>query len=219
MNYGIAAVHLDFAKEACIRTARYFRIPGTHSPEQVSSISTWLLKGYQYHHSEVDLEARTASNVPFKSPLLGLLLRGYFIEGGPKQDEILIESLKREKCIPLPLIAMTATLIGHSILQYSSGYKIENDLLAGNLAGHYRWITLSLSQLEEMTPAYFDHLQRFLYSEMMSSGPEVIPPQVYDYDALTKLVSNGTAQPDPAAGNDEDDVPDGDGQDLATASQ
>jgi hypothetical protein len=62
-----------------------------------------------------------------------------------------------------------------------------------------------------------------------SSGPDVIPPQVYDYDALTKLVLNCTAQPDPAAGNDEDDVPDGDGQDsngqdgdgqdLATASQ
>ncbi|KIK58441.1 hypothetical protein GYMLUDRAFT_246139 [Collybiopsis luxurians FD-317 M1] len=57
------------------------------------------------------------------SPLLPILLQGYFIKNKPKQDQILVDNLKTLEQIPLPLIAMTTTLIGHA-LQESLGPNI-----------------------------------------------------------------------------------------------
>lgn len=103
------------------------------------------------------IKSRTFNEVPFKSPLLGLLLRGYFIEGKPRQDRLLISFLKRKRQLPLTLIAMVTSLvsvilsvlcwgvsialnfykIGHALQEYSSGYKVENAFSVGNLSEQY----------------------------------------------------------------------------------
>jgi hypothetical protein len=44
-------------------------------------------------------------------PLLGMLLRGYFIDGKPKQDQLIVSRLRKEERIPLPLIAMGVVLV------------------------------------------------------------------------------------------------------------
>lgn len=53
----------------------------------------------------------TTDNLPFRTPLLGHILRGYFIEGRPKQDSLLIARLHRERRIPLALIVMVTVLV------------------------------------------------------------------------------------------------------------
>ena len=54
---------------------------------------------------------RTADNFPFQTPLLGYILRGYFIEGRPKRDSLLIARLHREQHIPVALIIMATVLV------------------------------------------------------------------------------------------------------------
>ncbi|KAE9384518.1 hypothetical protein BT96DRAFT_950510 [Gymnopus androsaceus JB14] len=101
---------LNIGRETRIRTAQYFDIPGTRSSQEIISLVTWPLKDRCYHHSGVDLETRTNDRFPFHSPLIGQLLRGYFIENKPKQDSVLVQQLHREKCIPIPLIIMIVVL-------------------------------------------------------------------------------------------------------------
>lgn len=135
---------------------------------KVTSVN-WLLTNRTYHHGEVDLkvfppwyscllmfhfflQSKSSNNLPFRTPLLGLLLRGYLIDGKPKQDKLLVARLQREQKIPLPLIAMGTVLvklsdlcrvdfflthpfqIGHSLQEYASGYKVENHFSVTNLA-------------------------------------------------------------------------------------
>jgi len=54
---------------------------------------------------------RTTDNFPFRTPLLAYILRGYFIEGRPKRDSLLIARLHRERCIPVALIVMATVLV------------------------------------------------------------------------------------------------------------
>jgi hypothetical protein len=78
-------------------------------------------------------QARTTIVQPFRSPLLAQLLRGYFIEGKPRQDQLLVSHLKREKRIPLPLIAMVTTLVSHVSPRSSVAlsFAIDRSLTSG----------------------------------------------------------------------------------------
>jgi len=97
-----------------------------------------MLQTRTYHHGEVDLlveassyafdlpltplfQKQSTNGRPFSSPLLGILLRGYFIEGNPKQDKLLVAYLKREGRIPLPLIAMITVLVSvfHVLISFA----------------------------------------------------------------------------------------------------
>ncbi|KIK49781.1 hypothetical protein GYMLUDRAFT_253574 [Collybiopsis luxurians FD-317 M1] len=184
MCYGTSAVRHDVGREARIRTGQFFDIPGSLSQSETISVVNWLLKDRRYHNGEVDVVKRTSNNRPFRSPLLGLLLRGYLVQGKPKQDRLLLSKLQRDERIPLPFIAMCTVLIGHSLQEFSSGYKVENEFSASNLASHYRAVVSTLNTLQQNAPAYVDLLQSDLYEQMMTAGPEVVPPQSYDYDAL-----------------------------------
>ena len=62
------------------------------------------------------LQHQKTNGRPFQSPLLEMILRGYLIEGKPKQDKLLVAHLKQERCIPLPLIAMVTVLVGSVFL-------------------------------------------------------------------------------------------------------
>lgn len=53
----------------------------------------------------------TTDNFPFRTPLLAYILRGYFIEGRPKRDSLLIATLHRERRIPVALIVMATVLV------------------------------------------------------------------------------------------------------------
>ncbi|KIK58876.1 hypothetical protein GYMLUDRAFT_245655 [Collybiopsis luxurians FD-317 M1] len=128
MSYGISAIHLDIGREAHIHTSQFFEIPGSLTRNQIISSVTWLLKDCIFHHGEVDLEKRTANGLPFQSPLLGVMLRGYLSNGKPKQDWLLITKLQREEQIPIPFIAMLTVPIQYALQEFSSGYKIKNAL-------------------------------------------------------------------------------------------
>ena len=101
-----------------------------------------------------------ANDVPFANPLLAILLRGYFIEGNPKQDQLLIARLKDEQSIPIPLIAMGTALesgfplcscdlfnlplqIGHALQEYASGSKVEHNFSVKNLGARYVYNIIS----------------------------------------------------------------------------
>ncbi|KAF5366097.1 hypothetical protein D9757_012690 [Collybiopsis confluens] len=172
MSYGPSSVQFDLGKE--------------------SSAVGWLMQDRRYHEGEVDFEARSTNGLPFQTTLIGGILRGYFIDGKPSQDEILVEYLKSHREIPLPLIAMIVALIGNAIQEYAIGYKQITVLSAANLGFHYTAIIKTLKDLKSKTPAYYDFLQTKLWKEMNTSAPEIVPPQVYNYDALTAFALSAT---------------------------
>lgn len=84
-----------------------------------------------------------------------MLLKGYFIDGKPKQDNLLIARLHRDQCIPIPLIAMITVLvclsftvvfiycahccsqIGHALQEFSSGFRVQNSLSNSNVGSQW----------------------------------------------------------------------------------
>ncbi|KAJ3991225.1 hypothetical protein F5050DRAFT_1812790 [Lentinula boryana] len=82
---------------------------------------------------------------------------------------------------------MLTVLIQHALQEFSSGYKIENPLSNTNLRSHYRAVMSTLTALQEKAPAYVDLLQTGLYNQMITLGPEIIPPQTYNYGSLNSL--------------------------------
>ncbi|KAJ3991014.1 hypothetical protein F5050DRAFT_1813094 [Lentinula boryana] len=201
MSYGISAICLDIGREARIRTSEFFKIPGLLTWNQIISSVTWLLKDHIFHHGEVDLEKRTTNGLPFQSPLLGVMLRGYLMDGKPKQDRLLIAKLQREERIPISFIAMLTILIQHALQEFSSGYKINNPLLNTNLRSHYHVVMSTLTALQEKAPDYVDLLQTGLYNQMITLGPKIIPPQTHNYDSLNSL----TLQPKQTITDSQDD--------------
>ncbi|KAF5364853.1 hypothetical protein D9757_012749 [Collybiopsis confluens] len=172
MSYGPSSIRFDLGKE--------------------SSAVAWLMQDRRYHEGDVDFNARSTNGLPFQTTLIGGILRGYFIDGKPSQDEILVERLKSHQEIPLPLIAMIVTLIGNAIQEYAIGYKQITLLSAANLGFHYTAIIKTLKDLKLKTPAYYDFLQTKLWKEMNTAAPEIVPPQVYNYDALTAFALSAT---------------------------
>ena len=100
----------------------------------------------------------TADNFHFQMPLLGFILCGYFIEGRPKWDLLLIARLHHEQCIPVALIIMAMVLV-----QFIS--KVENlcnlsvfrlDMLYKSMHQGIRWSmhlqqpTLSASEFSKI---------------------------------------------------------------------
>ncbi|KAJ3764550.1 hypothetical protein FB446DRAFT_796042 [Lentinula raphanica] len=170
MSYGICAIRLDIGKEVRIRTSQFFNIPGQMTPPEVISSVTWLLEGRRYHNYDVNLEARTVHRpqLPFRSNLMAMILRGYFVEGNPKQDQRLVAKLNADKRIPLPLIAMIAVLIGHVIKEWAAGYKTEIPFAAGVLSSHYTAVMGTLTEMETDSPKYTKRLQEYLYREMIA---------------------------------------------------
>ncbi|KAJ3727854.1 hypothetical protein C8R42DRAFT_638949 [Lentinula raphanica] len=208
MSYGICAIRLDIGKEVHIRTSQFFNIPGQMTPPEVISSVTWLLEGRRYHNYDVNLEARTVHRpqLPFRSNLMAMILRGYFVEGNPKQDQRLVAKLNADKRIPLPLIAMIAVLvchplpfmyevfaenvnikIGHVIKEWAAGYKTEIPFAAGVLSSHYTAVMGTLTEMETDSPKYTKRLQEYLYREMITMGKTVIPSEKYDYNALERF--------------------------------
>ncbi|KIK58875.1 hypothetical protein GYMLUDRAFT_245654 [Collybiopsis luxurians FD-317 M1] len=45
----------------------------------------------------------------------------------------------------------------------------------------------TLTTLQEKALAYVDLLQTDLYKEMITPGPEIVPPQTYNYESLNSL--------------------------------
>ena len=139
---------------------------------QIASVN-WLLWDCKYHHGKVDLKVhlkihwwsdyylgcwqnQTTNGLPFQTPLLGMLFRGYLIKGKPKQDKLLIARLHREERIPIPFIVMATVLvrllyfsillflkcqtqIGHALQEYASGSKVENAFSTANLT--HQWVS------------------------------------------------------------------------------
>ncbi|KAF5361222.1 hypothetical protein D9757_013234 [Collybiopsis confluens] len=188
MSYGISAVRFDIGKEARTRTSQYFDIPGVHSPNEIveyfASDVNWLLGDRRYHHGQLDLKGRTSNNMPFRTPIISSTLRGYLIENKTKQDRLLVAYLKRIRRIPLPLIGMVTVLIGHVLQEYASGRRVETYISVNNLASHYRAVIITLRELEKKAPVFTEVLQTELYKDMMTAGPEVVPPQTYNYTDL-----------------------------------
>ncbi|KAF5337532.1 hypothetical protein D9757_015446 [Collybiopsis confluens] len=113
-----------------------------------------------------------------------MILRGYLIEGKPKQDQLLVARLRRERSIPVPLIALVTVQIGHALQEYASGYKVETAFSASNDASHFHAIMTTLTTIGKQAPEYLKFLQTNLYSQMITVGPEIVPPQTYDYENL-----------------------------------
>ncbi|KIK51889.1 hypothetical protein GYMLUDRAFT_251653 [Collybiopsis luxurians FD-317 M1] len=103
---------------------------------------------------------------------------------------------------------MVATLILHSLGEYTSGHKVKSKLSTSNLLSYYFSITSALVTFQVNAPAYVDHVQTFLYSEMITAGPDSILLQTYNYNALNTLglelvTSNHLSTPKLAGSNGE----------------
>ena len=101
------------------------RSPLSAGSSRIASITTWM-SIWQYvlcvpcELFSLLFQDRTIGQLPFQLPLLGLLLRGYLIEGRrSKQDTLLVAKLKREECIPVPMIAMCTVLVGFHTLTFT----------------------------------------------------------------------------------------------------
>ncbi|KAF5343200.1 hypothetical protein D9757_015000 [Collybiopsis confluens] len=182
MNYGPTSIRFDIGTHVRLRVTQHFGLPGNMSQEQIISVVTWLMAKRRYHEGNVNHECnvdwfptqeRTTDGLPFHSSLIGSILRGYFFEGTPQQDQVLVAYLKKERMVPLPLIAMITTLIGNAIQEYAIGYKQPN--------------VLSAKKSRFPSPAFFNRVQKRIWKEMNTAAPEIVPAQVYDYDTLNAL--------------------------------
>ncbi|KAF5345722.1 hypothetical protein D9757_014963 [Collybiopsis confluens] len=205
MNYGSSSVRWDVAMHIRIRVGQYFDIPGNKSEDQIVMSSfailsllfahefcphsllqiktvNWLLQGPKYNHSDIDIVAQTTDGLPFLSPLISQILRGYFIEANPKQDQITIDHLREQRKIPIPLIAMISSMIGHALSEYATGSRTKSDipLTAKNLGPSYRAAVDCLKLIRQDAPEYLQLIQRRLFNEMMFTGSSAIPIQPFD---------------------------------------
>ncbi|KIK69408.1 hypothetical protein GYMLUDRAFT_237211 [Collybiopsis luxurians FD-317 M1] len=120
-----------------------------------------------------------------------------YVEGLAK---ISASATKREEFIQFMNYGVSAVQfnvgkeINHSLLEYSSGYKVENALSMGNLGTHYCLISTTLEKLNRKAPTYVKYLQEFFYCKMMTAGSKVVPPQIYNYDVLTAFALQAASQ-------------------------
>ncbi|KAF5388791.1 hypothetical protein D9757_005570 [Collybiopsis confluens] len=182
MNYGSSSVRWDVAMHIRIRVGQYFDIPGNKSEDQIIKTVNWLLQGPKYNHSDIDIVAQTTDGLPFLSPLISQILRGYFIEANPEQDQITIDHLREQRKIPIPLIAMISSMIGHALSEYATGSRTKSDipLTAKNLGPSYRAAVDCLKLIRQDAPEYLQLIQRRLFNEMMFTGSSAIPIQPFD---------------------------------------
>ncbi|KAF5380310.1 hypothetical protein D9757_007981 [Collybiopsis confluens] len=167
MSYGVPAIRLDMGKEARIRTSQFYQVPGTLSPNEIVRLFI-------------------SSIVSAFADRLGFYEVDQF-QGKPKQDQLLVARLRRERSIPVPLIALVTVQIGHALQEYASGYKVETAFSASNDASHFRAIMTTLTTIGKQAPEYLKFLQTNLYSQMITVGPEIVPPQTYDYENLNEI--------------------------------
>ncbi|KAF5374552.1 hypothetical protein D9757_012416 [Collybiopsis confluens] len=186
MNYGPSGIRWDIAVQVRIRVGQFFGIPGSMSEDAIITAVNWLVKSRNYHHGDIDLLSQTCNTKPFTLPLIGLVLRGYFIDANPEQDQIMLDYLRNLERIPIRLIAMITALIGHALQEYTLGAKTRTDipLTFKNLSPHYNQIFDTLMKIQVKVPDYIDYLETTLYMDMMTAGAETLPIQTYDYDEL-----------------------------------
>ncbi|KAJ3830844.1 hypothetical protein F5878DRAFT_668268 [Lentinula raphanica] len=124
MNYASPQVRLDIAEVVRILVGQFYDLSGARGPEgqEKADRVRWLTHKRRYH-SNVDLEALTLSGGPFSSPLIGKILRAYFVDSPSHQDDFLIEHMKKTEAVPLRLIVMITTLIDHALSEWAGGNK------------------------------------------------------------------------------------------------
>ncbi|KAJ3718884.1 hypothetical protein C8R42DRAFT_723405 [Lentinula raphanica] len=131
MNYGSSGVRSDIAKIVRIMTAQYYNLSiskGEKAQEEADRVR-WLLANKKYHQV-VDIDQRSFKGGPFSSPLIGMILRSYFVDSASHQDVFLIKHMKAEKKVPTQLIIMITVLIEHAIREWHGGtyYLNEDDI-------------------------------------------------------------------------------------------
>ncbi|KAJ3822949.1 hypothetical protein F5880DRAFT_1613310 [Lentinula raphanica] len=186
MNYGSSQVRSDLGKIIRILVAQYFELSvsrGEEAQEQVADKVKWLLKKKKYHQ-KVDIKKRTYKGAPFSSPLIGKILRAYFVDSPSYQDVFLIKYMKRKRIVPLRLVVMITTLIEHAILEWNGGYKVKIHLTRANTEDRYNELWRTVELTEENAKTYIEDLGSDLYEDMMSNHVEDDLIPVYDYKAI-----------------------------------
>ncbi|KAJ3964596.1 hypothetical protein EV361DRAFT_955800 [Lentinula raphanica] len=134
MNYGSSQVRSDLGAIVRILSAQFYELSvsrNVEAREEIADRVRWLLDDKRYHQ-EVDLETRTVKGAPFSTPLIGKILRAYFVDSPSYLDTFLIKHMKQTKTVPIGLIVMITTLIDHSITEWTSGRKKKIQLTRAN---------------------------------------------------------------------------------------
>ncbi|KAJ3964505.1 hypothetical protein EV361DRAFT_955884 [Lentinula raphanica] len=186
MNYGSSQVHSDINKVVRILIAQFYCLSVSKEEEAREAVADrvkWLLHKNRYHQ-EVDLDARTYTGGPFSTPLIGQILRAYFVDSPSQQDIFLIKHMKKQRKVPLRLIVMITALIDHGIREWQGGSRVKIHLTRPNAEDTYRnlWKVIKIAKKKAKT--YLEDLEIDLYNEMMSDnfGDDEIPE--YDYNTL-----------------------------------
>ncbi|KAJ3713552.1 hypothetical protein C8R42DRAFT_727039 [Lentinula raphanica] len=205
MNYGSSQVRSDLGGIIRILVAQYYNLSVSRKEdarEEIADRVRWLLDEHRYHQ-EVDLEERKATGAPFSTPLIGKILRAYFVDSRSYLDTFLIKHMKLTGAVPLRLIVMIATLIEHSIMEWTTGARKQIQLTRNNTEETYLFLWRIVEQSQKHAKTYMEDLPSDLYQEMTSNEPGNQGTPYYDYEAIEaaaqekrrrRLQASGTSQ-------------------------
>ncbi|KAJ3964345.1 hypothetical protein EV361DRAFT_874078, partial [Lentinula raphanica] len=169
MNYGTSQVRSDIGKVVRILVAQFYELSVTRKEEGRDEAERvkWLLKDNRYHQI-VNLkfcrltisskQDRTVKGGPFSTPLIGKILRVYFVDSPSYLDVFLIKHMKRIRTIPDRLVVMIASLIEHAIREWTGGSRMKIHLTRKNAE----------DRSKARAKTHTEDLMTDLYGEMMS---------------------------------------------------
>ncbi|KAJ3722655.1 hypothetical protein C8R42DRAFT_721013 [Lentinula raphanica] len=186
MNYGSSGVRSDIAKIVRIMTAQYYNLSiskGEKAQEEVADRVRWLLANKKYHQV-VDIDQRSFKGGPFSSPLIGMILRSYFVDSASHQNVFLIKHMKAERKVPAQLIIMITVLIEHAIREWHGGSKVKIHLTPANVQDYYRKLEGTMEKTKKRAETYAEDLEIDFFEEMMTYYLDEDDIPEYDYNTL-----------------------------------
>ncbi|KAJ3718880.1 hypothetical protein C8R42DRAFT_723403 [Lentinula raphanica] len=207
MNYGSSQVRSDLGAIVRILSAQFYELSvsrNVEAREEIADRVRWLLDDKRYHQ-EVDLETRTVKGAPFSTPLIGKILRAYFMDSPSYLDTFLIKHMKQTKTVPIGLIVMITTLIDHSITEWTSGRKKKIQLTRANTVESYLFLWRTVEKSKKRAKTYIEDLPFDLFEEMMSNdiGDEDVPD--YNYEAIEAAAQEKRKKRDDRSNNGSND--------------
>ncbi|KAJ3710685.1 hypothetical protein C8R42DRAFT_648591 [Lentinula raphanica] len=181
INYGTSAVRSDIGTIVRILVAQFFKLSvskGEKAQEESDRVK-WLLAQKKYHQ-DLDFKTRTITGGPFSSPLIGMILRAYFVDSPSQQDVFLIKRMKKTR------------KMGHSIREWYGGVKVKIHLTRPNNEAmlhssdkdRYHSLCTTMRRTKKNAKTYTENLQIDLFQEMSSDDVNDDDIPNYDYEAL-----------------------------------
>ncbi|THU78688.1 hypothetical protein K435DRAFT_876367 [Dendrothele bispora CBS 962.96] len=143
-----------------------------------------------YHHGGVDVAARVYDeNKPFQSALLPKVLRVLVDQPvSSKLEKRVLDSMRQDKRVPRPLLALLCTCIYNVLAEIQSGSNAN--FSSKNCLNEYQGVLKTMEDLDKVEPDYLKKLEKHIYHQAWASGSDGIQVQQYDAAKIKAAVGD-----------------------------